>query len=186
MTPSMPSGPAKRAAPTQESRRRRQADGAPTPNPCQLVTRPAHCRFEYFQRLSAAALRQPVSPSNRRTNTPWRCSARAAEKAPGGRNLSGAKSVPFLRRTNIAQSPAFAKSFHRLYGVWLARAPERPAEAPPEGATDKAPAGRLRAADAMRTASENRRRAAAPVREQGTGASRAGKICAINRCVTGG
>ncbi len=31
------------------SRRRRQADGAPRPHPCQLSARVAHCRFEPFQ-----------------------------------------------------------------------------------------------------------------------------------------
>ena len=36
-------------------RRRRQTDGAPTAHSCQLVTRPAHCRFERFQRVGARA-----------------------------------------------------------------------------------------------------------------------------------
>ena len=33
--------------------RRRKTDGAPTAHSCQLVTRPAHCRFERFQRIGA-------------------------------------------------------------------------------------------------------------------------------------
>ncbi len=47
-------GPASRPQP-KKPRRRRQTDGAPTSHSCQLVTRPAHCRFERFQRVRARA-----------------------------------------------------------------------------------------------------------------------------------
>ena len=37
-------------------RRRRQTDEGPTAHSCQLVTRPAHCRFKRFQRVSKSWL----------------------------------------------------------------------------------------------------------------------------------
>jgi hypothetical protein len=108
--------------------RRRRTDAAPTAHSCQLVTRPAHCRFERFQRVGerrdAAGRERPIaSPS------PRPLAAKRGEGNVGSAidsNLTASLGRP--DRTNIAQNMASAKNFQK----------------PPAGVTGAAPTGSRR------------------------------------------
>ena len=167
-------GPAKRVARAKKPRRRRQADVAPTPQSCQLATRPAHCRFEPFQwdgvsdktflrfrRIPAEVVAQAQDRllAGRTARPPARGRGRAERRSGRRRERHGASSLGAFRRTNIAQSTAFANNFHSA-----SRRNRRGA--------DPAPPSRRSIADIDRTVSPT----AAPVRIAGSLVSRSREV----------
>ncbi len=159
----MPSDPAKHVRPTKKPSRRRQADGAPTPNPCQLVRRPVHCRFERFQWIRASC--KGIREANNTPSQPYDLDCFVPPGSdPGVLAMTGrlpcelgrfvplaalgvlamtghalAHRAPFRTRTNVAQKAGLRQQFSRPVA---------------DGAAGPAPSGRRRRPGAMRTPTE--------------------------------
>ncbi len=104
--------------------------------------------------------------------------------APSGRNGAGPRRSIFLGKNKCSTQCNFHQGFlRRPHDEGPSVRAERRGRRP--DATDAAPTGSRRAADAMRTATESRRAASTLFRKQGIGSWGTGRFCAGNRRVTG-
>jgi hypothetical protein len=125
---SNPTTPACKAGRPKRTRRRPQAEAAPTPNRPQLKTRPGHCRFEPFQRL--AAIEGQFCRSLRKPRGGHSILKAKVAPAPAFVHVlffpaAGMANVLTSRGTDVPAEPDLARAPWGEHGAATERAPPR-------------------------------------------------------------